>query len=144
MPLKKITENDLAGKGVRGQADVPGLSAEEMQIKVEEIVRDVVIPNINENVDNCGESFATKEEAEQVLLTAGSVTSVFGRAGSITAKAGDYTPEQVGAAPENTLRAILQGAKTPSTPSSWAPRPKSTSTAPSLPMAAWEIPTALC
>lgn len=100
MALKKITESDLTGKGVRGQADVPGLSAAEMQAKVEEIVRDVVIPNINGNVDECEASFATKEELEQVVLTAGSVTSVFGRAGSVVAKAGDYTCEQVGAAAE--------------------------------------------
>lgn len=100
MALKKITESDLAGKGVRGQADVPGLTALEMQEKVEEIVRDVVIPNINENLDEFEGSFATKEELEQVVLTAGSVTSVFGRAGSVVGKAGDYTCDQVGAAPE--------------------------------------------
>ena len=47
MSLRKITDSDLAGKGVMGQADVPGLTAAEMQAKVEEIVRDVVIPNIN-------------------------------------------------------------------------------------------------
>ena len=35
MSLKKITEADLAGKGVCGQADVPGLTAAEMQAKVE-------------------------------------------------------------------------------------------------------------
>ncbi len=99
MPLKKITENDLLGKGVRGQADVPGLSAEEMQAKVEEIVRDVVIPNINANIDSSEADFATKEELEQVILTSGVVTSVFGRAGSIVAKAGDYSYDQVGAAP---------------------------------------------
>ena len=39
MSLKRITEDDLAGRGVRGQADVPGLTAAEMQEKVEEIVR---------------------------------------------------------------------------------------------------------
>ncbi len=100
MTLKKITESDLLGKGVCGQADVPGLSAAEMQAKVEEIVRDVVIPNINENIDNFEEDFATKEELEQVVLTSGAVTSVFGRAGSVAAKAGDYSYDQVGAAAE--------------------------------------------
>lgn len=51
MELNKITENDLEGKGVIGQPDVPGLSAEEMQAKVEEIVRSVAIVKINEIID---------------------------------------------------------------------------------------------
>lgn len=58
MAINKITETDLENKGVVGQAEVPGLPAAEMQYKVEEIVRDVAIPKINEvieefeNVDN--------------------------------------------------------------------------------------------
>ena len=51
MALKKITDADLEGKGVKGQADVPGLTAEEMQRAVEQIVREVVIPVLNGNVD---------------------------------------------------------------------------------------------
>ena len=110
MSLRKITDRDLAGKGVMGQADVPGLTAAEMQAKVEEIVRDVVIPNINENIDNFESDFATKEELEQVVLTAGSVTSVFGRAGSVEPRAGDYTYDQVGAAAEqHTANHFLGG-----------------------------------
>lgn len=50
MEYKKITENDLVGKGVVGQPDTPALSALEMQNKVEEVVRDVVIPHFNELV----------------------------------------------------------------------------------------------
>ena len=41
MELLKILEKDLEGTGVLGQPEVPGLSAFEMQRKVEEIVRDV-------------------------------------------------------------------------------------------------------
>ena len=51
MALNKITETDLEGKGVVGQAEVPGLPASEMQYKVEQIVREVAIPKINEVVD---------------------------------------------------------------------------------------------
>ena len=47
MAVEIITEADLKGKGVMGQPDVPGLSAAEMQAKVEEIVRSVVIPKVN-------------------------------------------------------------------------------------------------
>lgn len=100
MALKKIFENDLSGKGVIGQADVPGLTALEMQKKVEEIVRDVVIPAMNENAEESEKIFATKEELEKVVLDSGSVGSVFGRAGNVTAQKGDYTAEMVGAASE--------------------------------------------
>ena len=51
MSLQKITETDLQGKGVIGQPDVPGLSTTQMQEKVEEVVRSVVIPKFNSNVD---------------------------------------------------------------------------------------------
>ena len=47
MKLRKITEADLQGVGVIGMEDTPNLSALEMQKKVEEVVREVVIPAIN-------------------------------------------------------------------------------------------------
>lgn len=49
MALKNITETDLANKGVIGQPDSPQLSALEMQQKVEEVVRSVAIPAINQH-----------------------------------------------------------------------------------------------
>lgn len=94
MAVNKITDADLEGKGVRGQADVPGLSAAEMQAKVEEIVREVAIPKINEIIDG----YVSSEKLSQVVLASGSVSSVFGRAGAVTAQTGDYTAEMVGAA----------------------------------------------
>ena len=51
MELNKILESDLAGKGVLGQPDVPGLPADKMQEKIEEIVRTVAIAKINEIID---------------------------------------------------------------------------------------------
>ena len=94
MAVNKITDADLAGKGVQGQPDVPGLTAAEMQAKIEEIVRSVAIPKINEIIDG----YVSSETLSQVVLASGSVSSVFGRAGAVTAQPGDYTPEQVGAA----------------------------------------------
>lgn len=94
MAVNKITDADLTGKGVQGQPDIPGLTAAEMQAKVEEIVRSVAIPKINEIIDK----YVTAEKLNEVILTSGSVSSVFGRAGAVTAQTGDYTPEQVGAA----------------------------------------------
>ena len=99
MNLEKISESDLYGKGVVGQPDVPGLSAKEMQEKVEEIVRSVAIVKINEIIDYLIENGATKNDLEDVVVAAGAVTSVHGRRGAVVAESGDYTPEQVGAAP---------------------------------------------
>jgi hypothetical protein len=98
MELEKILESDLAGKGVIGQPDVPGLPPEEMQKKVEEIVREIAIPKINEIIEYIAGKVATQEDLEKLLIEAGSVTSVFGRAGAVKAMAGDYTAEMVGAA----------------------------------------------
>lgn len=100
MELNKILDSDLAGKGVLGQPDVPGLSAAEMQEKIEEIVRTVAITKINEIIDYLIENGATKDDLAEIVIAAGAVTSVHGRRGAVVAEAGDYTAEQVGAAPE--------------------------------------------
>lgn len=49
--MNKITEQDLANRGVKGLPDVPGLTTEEMQRKLEEIAREILIPKVNELVD---------------------------------------------------------------------------------------------
>lgn len=43
---------------------------------------------------------ATKKYADELALSAGAVTSVFGRSGAVMAQAGDYTPQMVGARPD--------------------------------------------
>jgi hypothetical protein len=43
---------------------------------------------------------ATKKYADELALSAGAVTSVFGRSGAVIAQAGDYTPQMVGARPD--------------------------------------------
>ena len=101
MELNKILESDLAGKGVLGQPDVPGLPADKMQEKIEEIVRTVAITKINEIIDWISANGATKEDLEETVLQSGAVLSVYGRVGRVTAQKGDYTAEQVGAAAEH-------------------------------------------
>jgi tRNA pseudouridine38-40 synthase len=64
MTLEKILESDLSGKGVVGQPDVPGLSAKEMQEKVEEIVRSVAIVKINEIIE-----YLNRYLPEDILVT---------------------------------------------------------------------------
>lgn len=113
MAFKKITEADLSGKGVVGQADVPGLQPREMQEKIEEIVREVVIPAMNENIEEAEKTFATKAELEQTEIESGSVISVFGRSGRVSAQKGDYTPELVGAAAEKHASEHYPGGNDP-------------------------------
>ena len=67
MYLKRITDRDIRGKGVVGMADTPNLSPEEMQRKVEEILRDVVIPTMNENADKT----VSKEDLRKFSYEAG-------------------------------------------------------------------------
>lgn len=100
MELNKITEKDLEGKGVFGQADVPGLSAEDMQRAVEQIVREIAIPKINEVIEYIIQQLATQDDLEKLSVASGAVTSVFGRAGTVKARTGDYTAKMVGAAEE--------------------------------------------
>ena len=109
MAVNKITDADLAGKGVIGQPDVPGLSAAEMQAKIEEIVRSVAIPKINEIIDK----YVSSETLAQTVLASGSVSSVFGRAGAVTAQTGDYTAEQVGAAAKTHAAQHKKGGSDP-------------------------------
>ena len=49
MDLKElaVTEAQLAGTGVIGLADTPGLSVAEMQEKFEETARKLIIPRFN-------------------------------------------------------------------------------------------------
>ncbi len=113
MELNKITEKELLGKGVFGQPDVPGLTAAEMQKKVEEIVREIAIPKINEVIEFIVGKVATKEDLEKLLIEAGAVTTVFGRAGAVKARTGDYTAKMVGAAEEKHAAEHFLGGSDP-------------------------------
>ena len=48
MSFRKITQADLAGKGVIGQPQNPGLSVRQMQESVEQVPREVIVPALNE------------------------------------------------------------------------------------------------
>ena len=109
MAVNKITDADLAGKGVIGQPDVPGLTAAEMQAKIEEIVRSVAIPKINEIIDG----YVSSETLSQVVLASGSVSRVYGRDGAVTAQTGDYTAEQAGAAAKTHAAQNKEGGSDP-------------------------------
>ena len=57
MAYNKITAEDTAGKGNVGMPDVPGLSTLEMQQKLDELSRDVIIPHFNELIDEVDKNF---------------------------------------------------------------------------------------
>jgi hypothetical protein len=100
MALRIIEDTDLVDRGVLGQDEVPGYTARRMQEAVEDIVRNIAIPKINEVILYLAEKGATKEDLQNLLIEAGNVTRVFGRAGDVVAQEGDYKYWQVGAAPE--------------------------------------------
>ena len=63
--MNKITEQDLANRGVKGLPDVPGLTTEEMQRKLEEIAREILILKVNELVEglnNANSNLQTKQD----------------------------------------------------------------------------------
>lgn len=74
--MRKITNTDLNGRGVLGQPDAPGLTASEMQRKVEEVAREVIIPIFNEDMSAYEADKAanelTVEEIRQVSSAADS------------------------------------------------------------------------
>ena len=77
--LRKITETDLANKGVMPLADVPGLSAEDMKAKFEEIVRSVVIPIFNQNMQDIEDAiFGGLTPGSEYLVTGDEITTYDG------------------------------------------------------------------
>ncbi len=113
MELNKITQEEIKEKSVVGMAEVPGLPAEEMQYRIEQLVREIAIPKINEVIEYIVEKVAKNEDLENLLFESGNVTSVFGRAGAVVAKSGDYTPEMVGAAAKSHAKEHEAGGKDP-------------------------------
>lgn len=61
MAFIKITPQHLQGKGVTNLPDVPGLTAEEMQAKFDELSREVIVPAFNANVEALQEETAAQE-----------------------------------------------------------------------------------
>ena len=62
----QVQEQDLEGKGVVGQPAVPGLSVEEMQQSVEQIVREVAIPAVNRLVEELAAATAAQNVGAQM------------------------------------------------------------------------------
>ena len=67
--MDKITEQDLANRGVKGLPDVPGLTTEEMQRKLEEIAREILIPKVNELVEGLNNANSNLNKTSGSIIT---------------------------------------------------------------------------
>jgi hypothetical protein len=77
MALAKITSEDLYGKGVTYLPDVNEMAASEMKAKFEEVVRAVVIPIFNANVDLLNEMAFIDPDSGNEYLTTGHEISTY-------------------------------------------------------------------
>jgi hypothetical protein len=65
--INDITQGDLTGVGVIGLPDTPNLSASAMQSKFEETRRSVIIPKLNEVIDELDNNGMTRTEINQTI-----------------------------------------------------------------------------
>ena len=123
---KKITDTDVLQKGVISAPDRLTGSAQENKAVFDRLIRDSVKESYNGLIDELiaptgadqigvnpadfdgaatvGEALLeTKREIQEIVVEAGAVSSVFGRAGAVTAKKGDYSPGDIGVRNENAL-----------------------------------------
>ncbi len=90
MSFKRITPEDLSGKGNLGRPDTPGVSTAEMQRILDEIPREVIVPAFN----------ALAEQLESADAAAQLGATLPGRSGDL--------PEGTGHTVQDVLEALLQ------------------------------------
>lgn len=69
MAINEIKPADIVNKGVIGLADVPGLTTAEMQKRMDELAKDVIIPKVNELVKGVNATNESLTEVEKKLIT---------------------------------------------------------------------------
>lgn len=96
MSFTKITDEDLKNKGVIGLPDTPGLSTSEMQAKFEQTAREVIVPKLNQLVDD----LAAPSAASQIgangknRTVQGHIDNLENPHNVTAAQVGAYTKEQ--------------------------------------------------
>lgn len=96
MAFTKITDEDLKNKGVIGLPDTPGLSTSEMQAKFEQTAREVIVPKLNQLVDD----LAAPSAASQIgangknRTVQGHIDNLENPHNVTAAQVGAYTKEQ--------------------------------------------------
>lgn len=89
--LIRITDADLEEKGVMPLDDIPGLSTEAMKAKLEEIVRAVVIPAFNANMDEIANYIYFDPGTGSAYITVDSLIDSYARIQSATQTDADRT-----------------------------------------------------
>jgi len=117
----KISQLDIDTAGVAALPDVLTGSADENKKLFDRLVHQVVSQKFNALLEELSSELGAeqigaavegisgsnvqqllknlKKDIDSAAFHAGSVSSVFGRGGNVVAQTGDYTPQQVGAAP---------------------------------------------
>lgn len=100
VPGKELSSNDYTDEDKALVAQIPDKAGTD----------NVLTKNNTTPFDPVGDyNPCTKKYADDLALTAGVVKSVFGRAGAVVARNGDYTPEQVGAEPAFSVLPVSKG-----------------------------------
>lgn len=89
--LIRITDAMLEGKGVIPLDDIPGLSADAMKAKIEEIIRTVVIPAFNDNMNEIANYIYYDPGTGSAYITVDSLVQTYARIQSATDTDGDKT-----------------------------------------------------
>jgi hypothetical protein len=89
--LIRITDAMLEGKGVIPLEDIPGLSADAMKAKIEEIIRTVVIPTFNDNMNEIANYIYYDPGTGAAYITVDSLVQTYARIQSATDTDGDKT-----------------------------------------------------
>lgn len=82
--LIRITDAMLEGKGVLPLDDIPGLSADAMKAKIEEIIRTVVIPAFNDNMNEIADYIYYDPGTGTAYITVNSLIDSYARIQSAT------------------------------------------------------------
>ena len=89
--LIRITDAMLENKGVMPLEDIPGLSADAMKAKIEEIIRTVVIPAFNDNMNEIANYIYYDPGTGAAYITVDSLVQTYARIQSATDTDGDKT-----------------------------------------------------
>ena len=89
--LIRITDAMLEGKGVIPLDDIPGLSADAMKAKIEEIIRTVVIPAFNDNMNEIANYIYYDPGTGTAYITVDSLVDSYARIQSATQTDADKT-----------------------------------------------------
>lgn len=108
----KITNADLAGKGLVDLPDTPGLSASEMKAKFEELSKSIIIPKLNELIDALNAlNIVQSREIKAIKVTNEGILEVSydGESFVATASSGHLIVDEDGNEMPQRARLVIEG-----------------------------------